>query len=87
MRDCVAQPALLAASCHIIRNGYVCSADSYILHMRTAGWTQLWYNLMSVIRGMDAVCVNAVRGPHCLLHPARLYVMAMRLSLIATHCT
>ena len=77
MRKCDAQPALLAASCHIICNGYVCVADSYTLHMRNAGWTKPRYNRVSVMREMDAVCVYAVRSPHCLLHPATLYVMAM----------
>ena len=42
---------------------------------------------MSVISEMDAVCVNAMRSPHCMLHPARLYVMVMCVQLIATHCT
>ena len=77
MRECDAQPALLAASCHIICNGYVCVADSYKLHMITAGWTQQQYNLVLVMRERDVVCVNAMRSPHCLLHPDTLYVMAM----------
>ena len=77
MRECDAQPASLAAPCQIILNGYVCVADSYTLHMRTAGWTQQRYYLVSLMRETDAVCVSAVRSPHCLLHPAALYVMAM----------
>ena len=76
MRSCDAQPALLAASCNIICHGYVCVADSYKLHMRTAGWTQQQYNRVTVMRERDAVRVNAVRSPLCLLHPATLYVMA-----------
>ena len=76
MRKCDVQPALLVASCHIICNGYVCVADSYKLHMRLAGWTQQQYNLVSVLRERYAVCVNAMRSPLCLLHPATLYVMA-----------
>ena len=76
MRECDAQPALLAAPCLIICNGYVCVSDSYTLHMRTAGWTQQRYYLVSVIRKKDAVCVNAMRSPHCLPHPARLDVLA-----------
>ena len=77
MRKCDAQTALLAASCRIICNGNVCVADSYTLHMRTAGWTQHRYNLVSVMQEMDAVSVNAMRSTHCLLHPATLFVMAM----------
>ena len=77
MRRCDAQPALLAASCHIICNGYVCVADSYKLHMRVVGWTQPRYNHVSVMRERDAVCVDAMRSPHCLLHPATFYVKAL----------
>ena len=76
MHECGAQTALLAASCHIVCNGYVCVADSYTLHMRTAGWTQHRYNRVSVMQEMAAESVNVMRSPHCLLHPAILYVMA-----------
>ena len=68
-------------------DGFVCVTDSYTLHMRTAQWTRHRHNRESVIREMDAVCVNVVRSPHCLLHPATLYVMAMCGWLLATHCT
>ena len=71
MRECDALTSLLAAPSQIIYHGYVCVADSFTLHMRTAEWTQHRYNLMSVICEMD-VCVNAMRSPHCLLHPATL---------------
>ena len=76
MRERNAQLALLAASSQIICNGYVSVANSLTLNMKTAEWTQHWYNLLSVICVMDAVCVNAMRSPHCLLHPERLFVMA-----------
>ena len=76
-RKCDAQPALLAASCHIVCNGYVCVADSYTLHTKNAGWSQHRYNLVSVMQEMAAVSVNAVRSLHSLLHPATLFVMAM----------
>ena len=75
MRECYAQPALLAAPCHTGCNACVCVADRYTLYMKTARWTQHRYNIVSVMQGMDAVCVNAMRIPHCLLHLARLDVM------------
>ena len=59
----------LVHPCQITCNGYVCVADSYTLHMRTARWTIHRCHLVSVIRVMDAVCVNAMRSLHCLLHP------------------
>ena len=70
------QLALLVTPCQIILNGSVCVADSYTLHIRTAGRTHHRYHLVSMIRVMDAVCVNAMRSSHCLLHLARLYLMA-----------
>ena len=62
----------LTHPCQIIINGYVCVAISYTQHIRTAGWTHHRYHFMSVIRVMDAVCVDAMRSLHCLLHPCQI---------------
>ena len=67
------QPAVLVAPYQILIYGYVCVADSYTLHVKTDGWTNHRYYLMSVRRKMDAVCIYAVHSPQRLLHPARLY--------------
>ena len=70
MRECDAQPAALVApsGCWIIIHGYVCVTDTYILHMRTAGWSHVL--IVSVIYEMDTVCVNAMRSLQRLLHAA-----------------
>ena len=75
--NAVRSPHGLLHPATFVCNGYVCVADSYTLHTRTAGWTQQQNNLVSVLRERYAVCVNAMRSPHCLLHPDTLYVMAM----------
>ena len=70
--DAMRSSHCLMHPCQIIINGYVCIADSYTLHMRTAGWTHHQYHLVSVRRVMDAVCIDAMRSLHCVMHPARL---------------
>ena len=69
--DAMRSSHCLMHPCQIIINGYVCVADSYTLLMRTAGCTHIRYHLVSVIRLMDAVCVDAMRSWHCLMHPIR----------------
>ena len=85
MRECDAQPEVLAASCRIIIHGYVCVVDSCSLLMRTGKYNHDQYYIVSVIYELNTVCVTAMRSLECLLHPARLSFMATFVLLIAAH--